>query len=447
MSKNIFIIIIVLLFLGCLPDPVSNTTIPPFYFSATLIDVKFFGGSDEEVAREIIELQDGGFGIVGSTKSTDGDFSNRMGNDWDLFLIKIDEQGEVTWKKTYGGSADDFGFSLVESPEGGFVLMGYSNSQDGDVPTTKGYHDNWIIRVDAAGAVVWKKSFGYSGHDHAYNVIPTLDGGYFFNGFLDVTASNGEGNSGKPSKAKRHGVGEFWCHKIDANGNIQWQRYFGGTNNDRSYDAIQTREGNFLIVGTTESNDVDVKNPKGSYDVWVVMVSPFGDMIWENSYGGSLVDEASRVIEDSYGNYRIIGNTHSEDMDVIDSRGSSDVWQIIIDKSGKLIGSYNFGGSEFDRGTSITKGPLGSIFITGYSRSLDGDMNINNGENDIFLMYVPDDGSELKTMILGGEGQDFAYDVLVLREGGVMLVGQTFSKNPPFDQNNGKSDILVARYR
>ena len=101
---------------------------------------------------------------------------------------------------------------------------------------------------------------------------------------MDVTASNGEGNSGKPSKAKRHGVGEFWCHKIDANGNIQWQRYFGGTNNDRSYDAIQTREGNFLIVGTTESNDVDVKNPKGSYDVWVVMVSPFGDMIWENSF-------------------------------------------------------------------------------------------------------------------------------------------------------------------
>ena len=446
MSKNIFIII-VLLFWGCLPDPVSNSTITPIYFSATLIDVKFFGGSDEEVAREIIELQDGGFGIVGSTKSTDGDFSNRMGNDWDLFLIKIDEQGEVTWKKTYGGSADDFGFSLVESPEGGFVLVGYSNSQDGDVPTTKGYHDNWIIRVDAAGAVVWKKSFGYSGHDHAYNVIPTLDGGYFFNGFLDVTASNGEGNSGKPSKAKRHGVGEFWCHKIDANGNIQWQRYFGGTNNDRSYDAIQTREGNFLIVGTTESNDVDVKNPKGSYDVWVVMVSPFGDMIWENSYGGSLVDEASRVIEDSYGNYRIIGNTHSEDMDVIDSRGSSDVWQIIIDKSGRLIDSYNFGGSEFDRGTSITKGPLGSTFITGYSRSLDGDMYINKGENDIFLMYVPDDGSELKTMILGEEGQDFAYDVLVRRDGGVMLVGQTFSKNPPFDQNKGKSDILLAHYR
>jgi len=445
-SKKFLFIISILVFWACLPDHVSNTT-PPVIFSGTLIDIKLLGGSDEEVAREMIELREGGFAMVGSTKSTDGDFSDRMTGDWDLFLIKMDEQGEVTWKKTYGGSADDFGFSLVETPEGGFVLMGYSNSQDGDVPPTKGYHDNWIIKLDASGAVIWKKSLGYPGHDHAYNVTPTTDGGYFFNGFLDVTASNLEGNSGKSSQANRHGVGEFWCHKIDADGNIQWQRYFGGTNNDRSYDAIQTREGNFLVVGTSESEDVDVKNPKGGYDVWVVMVSPSGDLLWENSYGGSLVDEASKVIEDSYGNYRVIGNTHSEDMDVTDPKGSSDVWQITLDKSGRLIGSYNFGGSEFDRGTSITKGHWGSTFITGYSRSIDGDMISNMGENDLFLMYLPDDGREVKTMTLGGEGQDFAYDVLVQRNGGVIVVGQSFSKNPPFDQNKGQSDILVARWR
>ena len=443
--KSLFIISISI-FWSCLPDRISNTTAPVF-FSGKLIDVKLFGGSDEEVARELIELQQGGYAMVGSTKSTDGDFSDRNGNDWDLFLIKMDEKGEVTWKKTYGGSGDDFGFSLAETPAGGFVLMGYSNSQDGDVPPTKGYHDNWIIKVDASGALIWKKSFGYSGHDHAYNVIPTRDGGYFFNGFLDVTASNGEGNSGKSFKANRHGVGEFWCHKIDSNGNIEWQRYFGGTNNDRSYDAIQTKEGNFLVVGTSESEDVDVKKPKGSYDVWVVMISPSGEMLWENSYGGSLVDEASKVIEDSYGNFRIIGNTHSGDIDVVNPKGSSDVWQITLDKSGRLIGSYNFGGSEFDLGTSISEGQCGSLFISGYSRSLDGNLNSNNGENDLFLIYLPTDGSNVKTITLGGEENDFAYDVLVQRNGGVILVGQSFSKNPPFDQNNGESDIIVARWR
>jgi hypothetical protein len=445
-AKNFLFFTITGFFMACLPDHITNDT-PPMIFSGTLVEIKLFGGSDEEVAREIIELKSGGFAMVGSTKSTDGDFSDRMTSDWDLFLIKMDEQGQITWKKTYGGSADDFGFSLIETPEGGFVLMGYSNSKDGDVPPTKGYHDNWIIKVDKAGTVIWKKSLGYSGHDHAYNVISTKDGGYFFNGFLDVTASNGEGNSEKFSQANRHGVGEFWCHKIDNNGNIQWQKYFGGTNNDRSYDAIQTREGNFLVVGTSESEDVDVKNPKGGYDVWMIMVSPTGKLLWEKSYGGSLVDEASKVIEDSYGNFRVIGNTHSKDMDVNDPKGSSDVWQITVDKSGSLISSYNFGGSEFDRGTSIKQGKWGTLFITGYSRSFDGDMISNKGENDLFLIYLPDDGSNFKTMTLGGEGQDFAYDVLIQSDGEVTVVGQTFSKKIPFEKNKGQSDILLATWR
>jgi hypothetical protein len=445
--KKIVFITTMILFLACFSDPISPTT-PPINFSGTLVDVKLFGGSDDEVARELIELRQGGYAMVGSTKSKDGDFGDRNTDNWDLFLMKLDQQGEMIWVKTYGGNAEDFGFSLVETPSGGFVLMGYSSSQDGDVPPTRGYHDNWIIKVDAAGELLWKKSLGFSGHDHAYNVIETQDGGYFFNGFLDVTASNGQGNSGKSSQASRHGVGEFWCHKIDTNGNIKWQRYFGGTNNDRSYDAIQTKEGNFLVVGTSESDDVDIKNPKGSYDVWVVMVSPTGEMVWENSYGGSLADEASKVIQDSYGNFRIIGNTHSEDMDVSHPKGLSDVWQITLNPSGRLLGSYNFGGSEFDKGTAIDEGVMGALFLTGFSRSLDGDLSNNMGENDIFLMHLPADGSEPSTMSLGGEGQDFAYDILIPKNGiGVFVVGQSFSKNKPFEKNKGKSDILLAHWR
>ena len=428
-----------------MPDSISINT-PEAQFSGSLTQVTLVGGSNEDVAREIIQLRKGGLAVVGSTKSTDGDFSERTSNDWDLFLIKFSLNGEILWKKTYGGSGDDFGFSVVETPEGGFVLLGYSNSQDGDVPPTKGYHDNWIIKIDADGAVLWKKSFGYSGHDHSYNLIATQDGGYFFNGFLDVTASNGMGNDKKSSSASRHGVGEFWCHKLDANGNIQWRRYFGGTNNDRSYDAIQTRDGNFLVVGTSESDDVDVKNPKGNYDVWVVMVSASGEMLWENSYGGSLVDEASKVIQDSYGHFRIIGNTHSSDQDITHSKGESDAWQITLDPSGRLVGSYNFGGSEFDRGTAMREWQWGSFFLTGYSRSSDGDFENNNGENDIFLMYFPSNGTAKKTMTLGAEGQDFAHDLLVQTDGSVFLVGQSFSKNPPFEKNKGNGDILMARW-
>ena len=446
MSKKSLLLFLALPFWACLPDSINTTTQLP-YFSGILTDVYLFGGSKEDLGRETIELRSGGFAMVGSTQSTDGDFSERNTEDWDLFLMKFSEEGEPIWTKTYGGSADDFGFSLVETQEGGFVLVGYSNSMDGDVPATKGYHDHWIIKVDATGKVLWKKSFGYSGHDHAYNVIATQDGGYFFNGFLDVTASSGQGNTGKSAKVARHGVGEFWCHKMDTNGNIQWQRYFGGTNNDRSYDAIQTSEGNFLLVGTSESDDLDVSNPKGSYDIWVVMLSPFGELLWEKSFGGSLVDEASRVIEDSFGNFRIIGNSHSSDEDISQPKGQSDVWQITIDKNGQLIRSYNFGGSEFDKGTAIGEWQRGALFIGGYSRSFDGDWVNNQGENDLFMMYLPADGNEKLSFTLGGEGQDFAYDLLVQNKGSVWVTGQSFSKNPPFEKNKGKGDILLARWQ
>jgi hypothetical protein len=111
-----------------------------------------------------------------------------------------------------------------------------------------------------------------------------------------------------------------------------------------------------------------------------------------------------------------------------------------------LVGSYNFGGSQFDKGTAMSEWQRGSIFLTGYSRSSDGDFDKNDGENDIFLMYFPSNGSQKKTMTLGGEGEDFAHDILVQSDGSVFLVGQTFSKNPPFEKNKGNGDVLLARW-
>ena len=199
----------------------------------SLKSLQLFGGSQEDIAHAIIATQDGGFAVLGNTKSNDGDLEAKRTNVSDLLLIKFNAAANVEWYRTYGGSKDDRGHSLVQLADGGFAFLGYSMSQDGDASINQGQHDNWVIRVDAMGQIVWEKSFGFAGHDHAYNIITTSDGGLFFNGFLDVTASNGEGQDGKQySKSSRHGVGEFWCHKLDINGNLQWRRYFGGTSND-----------------------------------------------------------------------------------------------------------------------------------------------------------------------------------------------------------------------
>ena len=285
MFRKVIAFGLIFLLINCDNDLIPNWKVPE-PFKGELAWIKVYGGSNEDIAKSVISLSEGGFAVIGNSNSTDGDFSEKTSTDRDLFLMKLKDDGSLLWKKTYGGSGDDLGNSLLQTPDGGFVLLGYSSSQDGDVNPTKGFHDNWILKVDKSGNIEWQNTYGFEGHDHAYNVISTTDGGYFFNGFLDVTASGGEGNDGRSASRNRHGVGEFWCHKLDANGNLEWRRYFGGTNNDRSYDALQTTDGNFLMVGVSESNDVDISNNKGSYDVWAVMINAEGEMLWEKSFGG-----------------------------------------------------------------------------------------------------------------------------------------------------------------
>ena len=155
----------------------------------------------------------------------------------------------------------------------------------------------------------------------------------FFNGFLDVTASKGAGQDGKQFHYnQRHGVGEFWCHKIDQNGNLVWRRYFGGTSNDRSYDAIETTEGDFVLVGASESQDVDISDPRGSYDAWIVKLNAGGDLIWERSFGGSEYDGAQSILENRNGDYVVMGQTYSEDEDIKNAKGSSDIFLAFYSK-------------------------------------------------------------------------------------------------------------------
>ena len=195
--------------------------------SNTWESIQTFGGSKEDVANAVIITSDGGFAIVGNTQSNDGDFSNKVRTGSDIFLMKFNDEAKLQWIKTYGGSGDDRGHGLVELADEGFALIGYSKSSDGDASINKGQHDNWVLRTDSKGNLLWEKSFGFLGHDHAYNIIATSDGGLFFNGFLDVTASNGQGQNKKEVHfSARHGVGEFWVHKIDLEGNIEWRRYF-----------------------------------------------------------------------------------------------------------------------------------------------------------------------------------------------------------------------------
>ena len=409
--------------------------------------IKSFGGSNDDEANDIINTSDGGFMVIGSSTSSDGLIQNKMGLESDIILMKFDSDKSIEWVKNYGGSRDDRGQSVVEVSGIGYALLGYSMSNDGDASNNEGFHDNWVILIDSKGDIIWEKSYGFSGHDHAYNIIKTKDGNLFFNGFLDVTASRGLGSTKKVGKSIKHGVGEFWCHKIDLDGNILWRKYFGGTNNDRSYDSVETSDGDFLIVGSSESNDIDISSPKGSYDIWVIKLSSNGDLLWERSYGGSKYETANSIIQSADKKIHILGSTLSNDKNISFQMGSSDFWLLTIDSDGNLLSEQTFGGSNFDKGKKIVIDSKDNLWLTGYSRSIDFDFSSNKGKNDAVLIQLSKNRILKEVFEIGAEGEDIANSLIHFNENEIIVAGYSDSKEDYFIENKGGKDIFLAFFK
>ena len=439
MLRNLFIFIF---FCGCVKSEFISTN-----KNYELDNIKTFGGSDDDEANDIINTSDGGFMVIGSSKSNDGLIQNKMDLESDIILMKFDSDKSIEWVKNYGGSRDDRGQSVVEVSGIGYALLGYSMSNDGDASRNEGFHDNWVILIDSIGNIIWEKSYGFSGHDHAYNIIKTKDGNLFFNGFLDVTASRGLGSTEKVEKSIKHGVGEFWCHKIDLDGNILWRKYFGGTNNDRSYDSIETADGDFIIVGSSESSDNDISSPKGSYDIWVIKLSSNGDFLWERSYGGSKYETANSIIQSSDKKIHILGSTLSDDKDISFQMGSSDVYLLTIDSDGNLLSGQTFGGSNFDMGKKIEIDNKDNLWLTGYSRSLDFDLSFNKGKNDAVLIQLSKNRILKKVLAIGAEGEDIANSLIHFNENEIIVAGYSDSRGDYFVENKGGKDIFLAFFK
>lgn len=264
-----------IMLLGCSSNN-ENTNTPEVEISF----VKTLGGTNNESAQTVTKTSDGGYAILGYTQSNDGDVTNKTNNSFDYWLLKFDNENNLQWQKTYGGSDDDRGSDIIQTNDGGYAIFGYSKSNDGDVTENLGDQDFWILKLDNAGNIAWQKSFGFSGTDNGISLIQTNDNGFLLTGVLDVSASGGEGNS--KSNAVKHAGGDYWAIKIDASGNKTWSHFYGGTFTDTPYDVIQTDDNGYIIVGSSDSNDVDISANKGSYDFWVVKISETGTLIWEN---------------------------------------------------------------------------------------------------------------------------------------------------------------------
>jgi len=172
-------------------------------------------------------------------------------------------------------------------------------SNDGDVT---GHHgtssttDGWIVKLSSSGTVQWEKSIGGSGNDEFDRVIRTADDGYICVGFTTSTDGDVSGN---------HGGEDVWVVKLDAYGNIQWQKCLGGTATDYGSDIVQTVDGKYTLIGTVYSTDGDVTGNHGGYDGWVVRLDGAGNLLWQSCYGSSDVDNGYSIAALADGEYLV----------------------------------------------------------------------------------------------------------------------------------------------
>ena len=435
--KYTYIIPLFFLLINCSSNDneVPTKSIPEIQF------IKTFGGGNNEVGLSATKTSDNGYAVLGYTQSNDGDITTKTDTSFDYLVLKYSSDDELLWSKTYGGSADDRGQNIIETSDNGFLVIGYTSSNDNDVETYYGGNDFWIVKLDSSGNISWQKTFGYIGNDNGIQIIQTSDSGFLIVGELDVSSSAGEGNA--KTTALKHAGGDYWVIKLNTSGEFEWSRYYGGSFTDTPHGIVETDEGNFIITGTSDSDDVDISNNKGSYDIWTIKISNTGDLIWDKNYGGVEIDEAKAICKTQDGNILIVGNTRSSDQDVSTNQGGADLWLLKIDTNGNLLWEKTFGGSSFDIGSSIYQTEDGFI-ISGSSRSLDNEFT-NQGQNDAWILKISSEGNQEWQKLIGGSNIDYLYDCVQLNDGSFIAVGESESSDGDITENKGFSDLLIIK--
>ena len=280
------------------------------------------------MANSIIQTQDLGYLVAGSSYSNDGDVTGNHGGT-DYWLVKLNSSGNFQWQKSYGGSNNDVAQSIQQTSDGAYIIAGYSLSNDGDVTGNHGAEDFWILKIDFWGNIIWEKSYGGSGTDIANSISTTSDGGYIIAGSSASDDGDVSGNNGGD---------DFWVIKIDSIGGLQWEQNLGGSLGDVANSIYQTNDGGYIVGGTSGSSDGDIYlthniiNNENKNNVWVVKLDTAGNKYWEGTYGSTHEEGFGNITPTTDGGCAFIGWTISYNNnyngDVTGAHGSYDFWTV-----------------------------------------------------------------------------------------------------------------------
>lgn len=256
-----------------------------------------YGGAGTDEARVTQQTTDGGY-IVGGIINSFGAGDN------DAYVSKLDASGNIIWQKTYGGAGNDGVASIQQTTDGGYIVGGWTTSFGA------GAFDFWILKLDASGTVIWQKTYGGGSNDLGATAIQEIAGGGYI--MVGPTQSFGAGNT------------DVWVLKLDASGNVIWQNTYGAGQLDYAYSIQQTADLGYIVAGRTTSSG------NGLSDVWVLKLDAAGNVTWQKTYGGASADRATSIQQTTDGGYIVSGYTASF------GAGGNDAWVLKLDASGNI---------------------------------------------------------------------------------------------------------------
>lgn len=386
------------------------------------------GGSQFEKSNKVMITSSGDRLIVGATESADGDFSNGVsGNDFDLFLMMTDDQNNLLWTRTYGGSQFESGVDMIETDNGDFIVLAETNSTDGDVTTSLGSKDAWLLKLKGDGSIIWQKSIGGNGTDHGSKIVSLPNGNVAILGY-----SNSTNLVGTTSLGDKDG----WLCILDTDGTVISNKLFGGSDFDLFSNAV-IGQNELFVVGSTLSADNTNAPHFGGFDQWILSMDFQGAINWEKTYGAAGNDFCNRVVLDDQDGIVTLGTMYS---DVSSGLNSDDISLNHFDNAGNILWKKTFGGTGKDVGNAIVK--TGNQYLIGCTTSsTDGGVSTSFGGNDEWFLLLNENGIVQQEFNHGGADDDQLVDIIPTNDPSVFVV-VAYSESF-YTESNGGFDVEI----
>jgi hypothetical protein len=398
-----------------------------------------------------------GCALIGHTHSRNMTFGDVNVDASELFVLTVDADEDVEWVITMGGSGDDVGCSISAAQDGGWFVSGYTNSQDDEFTRQLddqsrlrcGAYDGLVAKIRPNGSVAWRQFVGGTLNDFAYGVESTKDGGCIVSGYSESSTGDFDGTAS--------GNHDAFLAKFDSTGTRQWIKVYGGSGADRVYSVAECRDKGYVFSGYTESvNGIFRSSQSGRTDAVVVRVDDQGGVLWTKTLGGTGADYGAVVKPAAKGGILVLGSTASADGDFSGvnhieqgAAATRDVFVAKLDDNGNVVWRTTIGGSANEVAGGFYENDDGSVMVTGYTHSDDGDFeDMNHGvtfltdvldievTSDIFVTKLDSSGNLVWSRTYGGANYEQAKCIIPRKGGGYLITGFTESINGDFRRSS-----------